>query len=89
MYIVDEGFDGVLIFCGVRWTNLGEDGVFELDDVDLESLFLWGDEVPVPVPGSATAGANPSLLFHLFLIPHSGVITIFVIMLRRMSSCSY
>ena len=34
--VVDKSFYVFLIFCGARWTPLGEDGVFELGDVALE-----------------------------------------------------
>ena len=88
MDVVDEGFDGVLIFYGVRSMTLGEDGVFKLSDVALGSRFLRGVEVPVPVPGLALDGAGPSLLLHLDFVPHGDVLTFFIIMFRRLPSRS-
>ena len=65
MGVVDEGFNGVLIFCGVlRWTPLGEYGVFELGDVDLEDWFLRGVEVPISVFVLSISGSYTSLLLH-------------------------
>ena len=49
--VFDEGFYEVLIFWGLRWTPLGEDGVIDLVDVAIEAWFIWDVEVPVPVPG--------------------------------------
>ena len=77
MDVVDEGFDGVLIFCGVRCTPLGEYGVFEIGDVALEASFLHGVGVPVPVSGLALDGEGPSLLLRLGFVPHGDVLTLF------------
>ena len=62
--VVDEYFDGVLIFCGIRCTPLGEDEVFELSDVDVEYWFLRGGVVPVLIPGLTLSVAVTSLLLH-------------------------
>ena len=55
--VVDECFDGVLIFRDGRWTSLGEDGVFELGEVSLEysppmilDFLYWYLVQPQPVP---------------------------------------
>ena len=45
--------------------------------VALEANFIWGDEVPVPVPGLATAGAGPSLLLQSGFVLRVGVIALF------------
>ena len=77
LYIVDEVLNGVLIFCSVRWTLLGEYSFFGLCDISLESWFIQVVEVPIPVPSLTPAGASPSLLIHLGCVPHGGVITLF------------
>ena len=87
--IVDEDFNGVLIFHGVRRTTLGKDGVFKIGNFALEARFLWGVEVTTPVPGLASASSGPSLFINLGLIPHVDVLTFFVIMFRLLSSHSY
>ena len=45
--------------------------------VALEDHFIWGVEVPVPVPGLATAGAGPSLLLQSGFVLRVGVIALF------------
>ena len=80
--VVDEGFNGVLVFSGVRWTPLGEDGVFKLSDVALEAWLLWGVEVIVPVPSLSSDGAGPSLLPRLVFSPMVIILPFFVIILR-------
>ena len=45
--------------------------------VALEANFIWGDEVPVPVPGLATAGAGPYLFLHLGFVPHGDFLALF------------
>ena len=67
-------FDGVLIFCGDRWTPLGKNGVFKLGDVTLETWFLRGVRVSVSVSGLAPAGTSPSLLLHLGFVLHGDVL---------------
>ena len=67
--VVYEGFDGVLIFRGVIWTPLGKDGVFDINDVVIETRLLGGVKVLVTLPGSALDGAGSSLLLHFFLNP--------------------
>ena len=88
MNIVDEDFNGVLIFHGVRWTTLGEYGVFNIGNVSLEARFLWGVEVPIPVPGLDSSSSSTSLFLNLGFIPRGDVLTFFVIMLRRLPSYS-
>ena len=74
LYLADEVFDGVLIFCGVRWTPLCEDRIFYLSDVAIEDLFLCGVGVPVSIPGLDPSGAGSSLLFNLGFITHGDVL---------------
>ena len=57
---------------------MGKCGAFNLDGVALEDWFLWGVEVPVPVPGLDMAGYGPSLLLHLGFVPHGDVLTLFL-----------
>ena len=76
MDVVDEGFYGVLIFCGIILSPLGEDGVFEFGDVVFETWFLCGVGVPVSIPGSGTVGTGPSLLIHLGFVSHGNVLDI-------------
>ena len=77
MDLVDEGFDDIFIFCGVRWPPLSENNFLKIGDVALEAWFLRGVRVPVLVSGSAPAGASPSLLFHFSFILHGDVIAFF------------
>ena len=68
-----------------------EDGAFDLSDVAIEARFLRGIGFPVPVSGLAPAGSGTSFLLHLGFVPHGDVLDIdafFVIMLRRLPSCS-
>ena len=90
--MVDEVFDGVFIFSGVRWTTLVKDRVFHLGDVALEIHFLSGIRVPVLVSGLDPAGSGPSLLLHLVFVTHGNVLDIdvfFIIIMRQIPSCSY
>ena len=89
MDIIDEGFEGVPIFYGVRWAPLHENGVFKLGDVALEAWFLHCVGFPVPVSGLALASVGLPLLLHLGFVPHGDVFTRFSIMLRRMMYHSY
>ena len=52
--------------------------------VALEANFIWGVEVPVLVPGLATASYGTSLLLHLVLLPMVMLLLFFIIMLRLM-----
>ena len=52
--------------------------------VALEANFIWGVEVPVPVPSFSTAGYGTSLLLHLVLLPMVMLLLFFIIMLRLM-----
>ena len=91
MDLVYEGFDGVLIFCGVRFLPLCEDGVFTICDVTFETWFLLGVGVLVSIPGLTPAGTSPSLLLRLGFVPRGDVLdldALFVIRLRRLPSCS-
>ena len=90
--VVNEGFNGFPIFCGIRWALLGEYRVFSLVGIYFESLFLCGVGFPVSIPGSAPSITRPSLLLHLCFVPHGDVLdicTFSVIMLRRLPSCSF
>ena len=85
MDVVDEGFDGVLIFCGVIWNVLSEDGVFDISYVSLEDWFLHGVGVPVLGFVSCLAIAGPSFLINLVFVTHGDVLDIhsfFVIILK-------
>ena len=89
--LVDEDFDGFLVFFGVRWAPLFEDSVFDLRDVDFETWYFHGDVFPALIPGSAPAGTGPSLLIYLGFFSHGDVLDLdyfSVIMLRLMSSSS-
>ena len=74
MDVVNEGFDGLLIFIGVRWASLGEEDVFKLSYVALEAWFLCGVGVPISVSGLVLAGAGPSLFLHLGFVPFGDVL---------------
>ena len=65
MGIVDEWFDGILIFRGVICYPLSENSLFELVDVSLEAWFLCGVGFPVLISGLSPVSAGPSLLIHL------------------------
>ena len=69
MEIFGEGFDGVLIFCGVTWTPLVKYGIFELCGGALETRSLRGVGFTVSIYGLALAGTGPSLLLHFVLLP--------------------
>ena len=71
---VDEGFDKVLIFCGIIWTLLGEYGVFDIFNDDLETCSLRCFGIPVSISGLALAGAGPFLFPHLVFVTHGDVI---------------
>ena len=73
MDVVDEGFDGVLIFRGVRCKPFCEDGVFELGDVALEDWFLCGVVAPILVYSSALSSDISFLLLPWFY-PHGDVL---------------
>ena len=49
--VVDEGFNGVLIFIGIRWVPFSEYSVFYLGDVSIEDWFLHGFGIPILVYG--------------------------------------
>ena len=88
--IVDEGYGGFIIFCGVIWPTLGEDSVFELSDV-ADTWFLCGFGVSVSMPSPDLSGTVPYLLLHLVFSPHDDVLDLdafFVIILRLLLSCS-
>ena len=68
MDVVDEVFNGFIIFCGVIWTPLGEDGVFDLGDVAIETRFLRGVVIPISISSLGLVGTSPSLLIHLFFV---------------------
>ena len=76
MDISNEGFNEVLVFCAIIWTPLGEDGIFELSYVDLESQFVCGVGVPISVSGLVLAGAGPSIFLHLGFVPFGDVLLI-------------
>ena len=87
--VVNKCFGGVLIFCGVRWTPLCEDGAFKISDIALGDRFLWGVEVSLPVPGLSPSGACSSLLIYVGFFHHVDILNLFVIILRLLTSRSY
>ena len=90
MDVVDEGFNGFIIFCGVIWKPLGEDGVFNLGDVAIETRFIRGVVIPLSISSLDLVGTIPSLLIHLFFVTHGDVLGVFsVIMLILLTSCSF
>ena len=89
--LVDEGFYGVLIFNGIRWAPLCEDGVFKIGDVAFETWFICGVGVTTTKSSSTPAGTGPYLLLNLSCVPHGDVLVIddlFVIIFRQIPSCS-
>ena len=71
---------------------LGEGGIFNFIDVVFESWFIRAVGFIVLITGLAPDGTNPFLLLQLGLIPHGNVLDIdafFVIMMRRLPSCTF
>ena len=74
--VVNENFNGVFIFSGVRWALVCKNGSLDICVVAIECIILCGFHVVFVMSTLITDGAAEAILFNLGLVTHVDVLVL-------------